>query len=183
MSDRTTLVSLLRERASRQPEFIAYTFLANGKIPEDTLTYRQLDAEARAIASHLQSRISPGDRALLIYPQGLDFLTAFFCCLYAGVIAIPAPEASRQKRIRPRLESIISDAQCSVILCHSKSLFQLESLIQDREIFSQLNWIATDTLAEQSEQETKELNINRDSIAYLQYTSGSTSAPKGVAIT
>lgn len=64
MSDRTTLVSTLTERASRQPEFIAYTFLANGDKPEDTLTYRQLDGKARAIASHLQSCISPGEKRL-----------------------------------------------------------------------------------------------------------------------
>ena len=185
MSDRATLVSLLRERASRQPEEIAYTFLANGEKPEDPLTYQQLDGQARAIASHLQSCIYPGERVLLIYPQGLDFLAAFFGCLYAGAIAIPAPapEASRLKRIRPLLESIICDAQCSVILGNSKSLWQLESLIKEFEIFNQINWIATDILAEQSEQESQELNINCDSIAYLQYTSGSTSAPKGVAIT
>lgn len=64
MSDRTTLISLLRERASRQPDRIAYTFLANGETPENTLTYRQLDGKARAIASHLQSCISPGEKRL-----------------------------------------------------------------------------------------------------------------------
>jgi acyl-CoA synthetase (AMP-forming)/AMP-acid ligase II len=71
MSDRTTLVSTLRERASRQPEFIAYTFLANGNKPEDTLTYQQLDCKAKAIGSHLQSGISPGDKGLQQVQVGL----------------------------------------------------------------------------------------------------------------
>ncbi|GAB4291567.1 MAG: hypothetical protein Fur0025_26850 [Oscillatoriaceae cyanobacterium] len=64
MSDRTTVVSLLRERASRQPDRTAYTFLANGETPENTLTYRQLDGKARAIASHLESGIYPGEKIL-----------------------------------------------------------------------------------------------------------------------
>ncbi len=185
MSDRATLISTLRERASRQPDRIAYTFLANGEKPEDTLTYRQLDGKARAIASHLQSRISPGDRALLIYPQGLDFLAAFFGCLYAGVVAIPvpAPEASRLNRLLPRLRSIIEDAGAVAILTTSSLQSQLETTVTELADDLTLSWYATDTIAASLAEKWMEPDINCNTLAYLQYTSGSTSSPKGVMLT
>ncbi|MEG4854953.1 thioesterase domain-containing protein [Microcoleus sp. B5-D4] len=113
-----TLVELLQNRASRQPAQIAYTFLEDGEKESASLTYRQLDEKARAIAAYLQSRLSPGERVLLVYPQGWESIAAFFGCLYAGVVAIPAPapEASRMKRTLPRLEAIASDAGASLIL-------------------------------------------------------------------
>jgi acyl-CoA synthetase (AMP-forming)/AMP-acid ligase II/thioesterase domain-containing protein/acyl carrier protein len=184
MSDRTTLVSLLKERVSCQPDRIAYTFLANGETPEDSLTYRQLEGQARAIASHLQSRISPGERALLIYPQGLDFLAAFFGCLYAGVIAIPAPapEASRLKRSLPRLRAIIDDAGAIAILTKSSLLSQIETTVAQLAGDLSISWYATDTVADSLAEKWIETEINRSTLAYLQYTSGSTSSPKGVML-
>ncbi|MCT7975647.1 AMP-binding protein [Laspinema olomoucense] len=184
MSDRTTLVSLLGDRASRQPDRIAYIFLANGKKPEDTLTYRQLEGQARAIGSHLQSRLSPGERALLIYPQGLDFLAAFFGCLYAGVIAIPtpAPEASRLKRSLPRLRAIIEDAGAIAILTTSSLQSQFESAVAELAGDWSISWYATDRLADSLAEKWIEPEINRSTLAYLQYTSGSTSSPKGVML-
>lgn len=181
----STLVEILQQRASSEPAQVAYTYLANGETPEDRLTYQQLDCKAKAIAAHLQSCISPGDRALLIYPQGLEFIAAFFGCLYAGVVAIPAPapEASRLKRIRPRLESIIQDAECSFILSTSKILSHLEPFITDYKNFKNLSYIATNTIDQNSEPNWQKNPIKSDNLAYLQYTSGSTSTPKGVAIT
>ncbi|MHC5731468.1 MAG: AMP-binding protein, partial [Nostoc sp.] len=78
----------------------------------------------RAIAVYLQSRLSPGERVLLVYPQGLEAIAAFFGCLYAGVVAIPAPapEAARMKRVLPRLEAIASDAGASLILTSASLL-------------------------------------------------------------
>lgn len=160
----STLVEILQQRASSEPAQIAYTYLANGETPEDRLTYQQLDCKAKAIAAHLQSCIFPGDRALLIYPQGLEFIGAFFGCLYAGVIAIPAPapEASRLKRIRPRLESIIQDAECSFILSTSKILSQLEPCIADYKNLKALSYIATNTINQNLKQDRKETPIKDD---------------------
>src|SRR4051812_3665735 len=117
-----TLIDMLRQRASCYPEQLAYTFLSDGTVPAERLTYGELDARARAIAAHLQSLGGTGERALLLYPAGLDFLAGFFGCLYAGVIAIPAPppEASRMKRTVPRLQAIAKDAQASLVLTTSK---------------------------------------------------------------
>jgi acyl-CoA synthetase (AMP-forming)/AMP-acid ligase II len=81
------LVNLLHDRASQQPDSVAYTFLEDGKHERDSLTYAQLDKQARAIATYLQSRLAFGARVLLVYPQGLEAIAAFFGCLYVGVIA------------------------------------------------------------------------------------------------
>ncbi|MEG3918034.1 AMP-binding protein [Microcoleus sp. T3_A4] len=121
-----TLVNLLQNLASQHPvraaslqgNRIAYTFLEDGEKPIASLTYRSLDEKARAIATYLQSQLSVGERVLLVYPQGLESIATFFGCLYAGVVAIPAPapEAARLKRILPRLEAIAADAGASLIL-------------------------------------------------------------------
>jgi acyl-CoA synthetase (AMP-forming)/AMP-acid ligase II len=128
------------------------------------LTYRQLDGKARAIASHLQSRISPGDRALLIYPQRLDFLTAFFGCLYAGVVAIPvpAPEASRLNRLLPRLRSIIEDAGAVAILTTSSLQSQLETTVTELAEDLTISWYATDTITASLAEKWMEPDINRN---------------------
>jgi acyl-CoA synthetase (AMP-forming)/AMP-acid ligase II len=125
MSDRSvsqntnrTLVDLLQERTSQNPDQVAYTFLEDGEREASSFTYQQLDEKARAIAAYLQAQLSPGDRVLLVYPQGLEAIAALFGCLYAGVVAIPAPapETSRLKRTLPRLEAIAADAGASLIL-------------------------------------------------------------------
>lgn len=103
----STLVDLLRDRASQYPDQTAYTFLEDGEHESHTLTYRQLDERARAITAYLQAQLTISDRVLLVYPQGLT-IAALFGCLYAGMVAIPAPapETARLKRTLPRLEAI-----------------------------------------------------------------------------
>src|SRR3712207_9139080 len=83
----STFVDLLRYRAQHQSEQTAYTFLLDGETEVHRLTYQELDIQARAIASQLQCLNAIGSRALLLYPPGLEFITAFFGCLYAGVVA------------------------------------------------------------------------------------------------
>ncbi|NJQ97393.1 MAG: fatty acyl-AMP ligase, partial [Hydrococcus sp. CSU_1_8] len=113
-----TIIDFLSQRSFVQPQQKAYTFMADGKEEKESLSYQQLDRQARAIAALLQNYRSEGQRALLLYPQGLEVIAAFFGCLYAGVIAIPAPapEASRLKRTLPRLRAIVKDAEASLIL-------------------------------------------------------------------
>src|SRR5262249_42731687 len=85
-----TLVDLVRRRAAIQPEQCAFTFLVDGEAQELSLTYAALDRRARAIAAQLQALTAAGERALLLYPPGLDFIETFLGCLYASVIAVPA---------------------------------------------------------------------------------------------
>ncbi|MEO0843076.1 MAG: AMP-binding protein [Cyanobacteria bacterium J06643_5] len=112
-----SIVNLLQRRASQHPNRVAFTFLENGTSPTN-LTYRQLDEKAKAIAAYLQAQLNIGERVLLVYPQGLDAIAAFFGCLYAGVVAIPAPGLLmlRLKRTLPRLEAIAADAGASLVL-------------------------------------------------------------------
>src|SRR6188474_2291029 len=84
-----TLVELLETQARNHAPRRAFTFLADDG-QEQTLTYRELDARARKIAASLSDCTRPGDRALLVFPAGLDFISAFFGCAYAGVLAVPA---------------------------------------------------------------------------------------------
>src|SRR5688500_11660646 len=90
ISECSTFVDLVRTRARLHPERVAYVFLSNGETEETTLTYGELDQQARAVGAWLQSLTSRGDRVLLLYPPGIEYITAFFGCLYAGVIAVPA---------------------------------------------------------------------------------------------
>src|SRR5258708_6789705 len=102
-----TLVDLLRDRAIQDEKAPAYTFLKHGEMEETRLTYDELERQARAIAASLKPYAKPGDRALLVCPAGLDYIAAFFGCLYAGVVAVPA-YPSRANRSLGRLQSIIA---------------------------------------------------------------------------
>ncbi len=184
MLNQTNLIDLIHHRATQQPDKIAYTFLEDGKTEAQQLTYSQLDERAREIAAHLQSLDSYGERALLLYPAGLELLCAFFGCLYAGVIAIPAPppEASRLKRTLPRLQAIGKDSQTSLVLCNGKIISIVDQARQQVPELQPIKWLDTEVINNELSQEWQKPDINGDTLAYLQYTSGSTSTPKGVMI-
>lgn len=178
-----TLVDLAKNRAALQPHKIGYTFIASDG-EEQFLTYLQLDTKARAIASRLQKLGLQNQRALLLYLPGFDYISAYFGCLYAGVVAVPAypPDPSRMERTLPRLVNIIKDCDASVILTTSFiSDIAQESFPKD--IFSHdLKWLSTDVINAPENLDYKEIKIKQDSLAFLQYTSGSTSAPRGVML-
>jgi len=111
----STLVELLCNRAKNQPDKRAYTFLVDGETDEISLTYAQLDIQVRTIAAQLQSIAAAGERALLLYPAGLDFIAAFFGCLYAGIVAVPT-YPPRRNRPDSRFQAIAADAQATVVL-------------------------------------------------------------------
>src|SRR5262245_15899343 len=119
------LVETLQRRAEKRPDFIGWTFLEDGETETSRLSYGSLYEQARAVAAALQERgVKPGERALLIYPPGLDFMVGFFGCLLAGVIAVPAypPTRSRHNRGLPRLLSIITDARPAAVLTTAEVL-------------------------------------------------------------
>ena len=185
MSDRTTdlekaqtLSDLLRLRALHQPDRRAYTFLSDGETKEVHLTYGELDLQARAVAARLQALASPGERALLLYPPGLQYAAAFFGCLYAGIVAVPV-YPPRPNRPDPRFLAILSDARARVVLTTSAILPNAERLLQgDAPVL----WLATDGLNGDSAARWRDPGVGPDDLAFLQYTSGSTSSPKGVRV-
>lgn len=175
------LVDILRWRATDQPEQVGYTFLLDGEQEETHLTYGQLDRQARTIAAQLQALGATGERILLLYPAGLDYVAAFFGCLYAGAVAVPTypPHLNRPD---PRFQSILKDAQPQVLLTNRTTLTKLQRRADNFPGLASLHWLATDTLASDAADTWQHPDIADDTLAFLQYTSGSTSAPKGVMV-
>jgi len=176
-----TLVTLLREQAERDGSRTIMRFLGDSDAATDTITYAELDARARAIATHLQLAAAPGERALVLHPPGLDYIAALFGCFYAGVIAVPA-YPPRLNRSLDRLQDIIEDARPRLALTTASVLARLQRNESTDTELSALQWIATDHLTNAAANHWQPLNQSTDDIALLQYTSGSTSTPKGVML-
>lgn len=184
--DFRSLVAMLRHRALHQGNCRAYTFLADGETESAVLTYAQLDRRACAIAAALADRgAKPGDRAVLLYPPGLDFITGFFGTLYAGVIAVPCypPHRLQIARSLPRLTAIMSNAEPGIVLCTAEVAADFPAWIAHAPELHALPWIITDTLADDAGAMWKEPDVGPSTLAFLQYTSGSTAAPRGVMVT
>ncbi len=183
-----TLVSLLRDRAQHLPNQTAYTFLPDGETESGSLTYHQLDQQAQNIAAYLQSIGKPGSKALVIYPYtaGLEFIAAFFGCLYAGFVAVtnnPPHSAKDLVKIFDRLQSSESIVVLTTqgLLSHLKQ--QSRQYPEFEPLFDRFPCIATDTLPPSTASGWVEPQLTPDDLAFLQYTSGSTGTPKGVMVT
>jgi acyl-CoA synthetase (AMP-forming)/AMP-acid ligase II/acyl carrier protein len=180
----STLVELLQRRAFLHPERKAYTFLDDGEVEGVHLTYGDLDRRARIIAAWLQQQVEPGARALLVYPADPEFISAFFGCLYAGVIAVPTyPPQTRTKRSLAKLRTIMNDVQPSVVLTISSLSSMVEGLFAQAQELVATPLIATDNISDNLVEAWQEPKIDSNTLAFLQYTSGSTGMPKGVMLT
>ena len=180
-SKQDNLVDLLRQRALCQPKDTAYIFLTNGETESVSLTYKELDQKARLVAYILQNLGLTGERALLMYPPGLDFITAFFGCLYAGVTAVPAYPPRRNQSL-DRLQAIVADCQAAEVLSTTTIKKNLEESLDNHPNLAALRWLSTDNLPLSWNNAPHFPQISTDSPAFLQYTSGSTGNPKGVVV-
>jgi acyl-CoA synthetase (AMP-forming)/AMP-acid ligase II/thioesterase domain-containing protein len=178
------LVSILQRRADEQPERVAFEFLIDGEKSGDRLSYAALDTRARAIGGWLGGMATPGERALLLYPSGLEFISAFFGCLYAGVTAVPAYplDPARMERTVSRLRTIIEDARPVVALTTPAYLKAIEELIPRHPALKNVRWIASESIPEARAADWRPPAADPERLAVLQYTSGSTSAPRGVML-
>ncbi len=176
-----TLATVVSDRAKSEPDTIACVFIADDG-SRITLTYAELDQHAAAIAVRLRTLLSPGDRALLVYPAGLEFVTAFLGCQYAGVVAVPATHP-KPRRPLPRMRQITEDCEAQVALTGKATLENIDFDKQE-PIVRDLTWIATDdaSIDEADLSSFERHDSTPEDLAFLQYTSGSTSDPKGVKV-
>ena len=143
-----TIFEIVRWRAENEADKQAITYLVDGELEEAHLTYGELDCQARAIGGLLQSMNATGERALMIYPPGLDFITALFGCIYSGVVAVPTfpPDPTRLKRTLPRLRAVVQDAQPTVLLTTSDILLMREAIAQHAPETKHIKWLASDQI-------------------------------------
>ncbi|HLO29659.1 MAG TPA: AMP-binding protein, partial [Anaerolineales bacterium] len=180
-SSLNTLPDLLRMRASEHPDKLAYRFIQDSDSEIVTVTYGELDRRARAIGAWLESFGAGGERALLLYPPGLDYIASFFGCLYAGVTAVPA-YPPRLNRPVPRIQSILADSQAAFALTTSSILHNLEQRFEHAPDLQALSWLNIEQVPAGLDADWRQPTISADTLAFLQYTSGSTSQPKGVML-
>ncbi|WP_208722992.1 AMP-binding protein, partial [Corallococcus llansteffanensis] len=185
-SSTTNLVDLLCLRAERQGTSRLYRFLETGDVdgPIEEWSFADLDTRARALGALLQAQGAAGERALLLYPPGLEFVAGFMGCLYAGAIAVPCypPDPSRLDRTLPRLRSIAQDCGARFVLTTGGILEMSEFLTPQAPELGALQWVATDAVPTFLATEWKRPALTPESLAFLQYTSGSTGNPKGVKV-
>ena len=176
-----TLVDMVRHRERCQPNDTAFVYLVDGEHEQMRFTNAELDRQARAIGAWLESLNLVGERALLLYPPGVEFVAAFLGCLYAGVIAVPV-YPPRRNRSMARIQAIADDAEAKVALTTDLVARRVESLIDTTPHLKALAWLPTDHVPAGMDQRWERPDIHGDTIAFLQFTLGFTGTPKGVVL-
>jgi len=172
-----SVADIVQQRAKTQPDFEILTYLADGETDERPLTYAEFDRQAQLVAGYLQAQGLKGERVLLLFPQGLEYMIALFGCFYAGVIAVPA-YPPRNNRNLLRIRAIIENTGATAIFADQSSIERMVKMAFD---FTGQRLLAYEDVTAAQERYTPHAIEGKD-IAYLQYTSGSTGKPKGVII-
>jgi amino acid adenylation domain-containing protein len=177
----SNLVDVLRWRAVHQPNRLAYTFLHDGATAEVGVTYGELDQQARIIGGLLRSLQASGKSVLLLYPAGLEYIAAFFGSLYAGALAVPL-YPPRPNLTLQRLRTIVSDTEATIALTLKPVLSRIQPLLDQSTDLKALRWLVTDQLDPALAEDWRAPVLESSTLAFLQYTSGSTAQPKGVMV-
>src|SRR5947209_6806500 len=176
-----TLTELLRLRAAEQAHDLGFAFLADGETVRDRVTYAELDRQARRIAGQLRAHGACGRPVLLLYPPGLDYVAAFFGCVYSGAIAVPAYPPHRNRNL-DRLRAIIGDSGARTVLCSVAVRDAMDRMGDAAADLRTLDWLATDAAGSDKVEPFCDDSATPGRVAFLQYTSGSTSTPRGVMV-
>ena len=182
------MAALVSAHAYEQGSKTVFRYLPNGEDEDRSLTYAELDRDARAIAADLQRESAPGERALILTNDSIDFIRAFIACQYAGLIAVPAypPFPMKSQRKAATLRAIGRDSAATVVL--SSGPLELRTTVGEvAPELAALTWVdldagPLDAGPRAAAEEFRPVQVRPEDISFLQYTSGSTALPKGVAI-
>ncbi|RME88184.1 MAG: fatty acyl-AMP ligase [Anaerolineae bacterium] len=179
-----SLYQVLHQHAKDRPHEMAFAYLENGIDVSSQVTWKELDQQAQAFAAHLLAQgLKNGDRVLLLYPSGLKFLVAFMGCMYAGAVAVPSSIPYREHAVS-RLIGIVTDAKVN-IACTTKDVFErmgISSFLKKNRKFARIKVILHEEIDLENASQWHDPDIEAGTLCFLQYTSGSTSIPKGVMI-
>jgi acyl-CoA synthetase (AMP-forming)/AMP-acid ligase II len=171
----SSIVDLLRRRSEDSPDKRSYTFLGGGEELE-ILTFSELNLRAQAIGARLQQLGAKGERALLLYPPGMEYISAFYGSVTAGAVAVPA-YPPRMNRNLERLEAILEDAQPKVVLTTDAVFQQMRGRFDESPQLKQLDWILSNQVPITEAGSWVDPQVGKDNLCFLQYTSASTSRP------
>ncbi len=174
------LVTVLCRHVNNKPKQVAYTFLDVAPALKNTLTYRELYDQAQNVAAHMLKHHQKGERALMLYEKGADFVVAFFACLMSGIIAVPAYPPRKNQSIE-RLKNVLVDSQASIIITTVNIAQLCESQFSSDPVFAEAQVMVTEALEAFSGPIVLP-ELTQADLAFLQYSSGSTGVPKGVMI-
>lgn len=182
MNGASDLVELLERRAQADPSRILYEFDRGDSFGRDRRTYGELWAAARKVATTLRAATHEGDRVILMYPPGLEFFEAFFGCMVAGAIPVPLfpPPRSRSGSRMEHFVRVCQDARAGACLAPGDLVEDLRPAEDEHAQLRGIRWISHGSTAAADEHEG--CRARGSGVAFLQYTSGSVSAPKGVVV-
>jgi acyl-CoA synthetase (AMP-forming)/AMP-acid ligase II/acyl carrier protein len=177
-----SLVEIISKRAKLQPESVVYRYLGDGVNETESFTFKEIDRVARSVAQALSEKLNKGDRVLLLFPQGLQYVAALYGCFYGGFIAIPAYPPRRNRKM-DRINSIIEDSGAAAGLVTGDVFKTIERNFADDELLKKMEWFEYEKISSNPNPLPLTTLPQPDDTAFIQYTSGSTGNPKGVMIT